>query len=89
MPACTSVRRRLWPTPSRRSTSKIEAVDPNRTLRQYFDQLDVFADGSDLIFSVAIAGNQLLPLAGALAMQHAGSISASANMTVTTDGSDD
>ncbi|HSN26793.1 MAG TPA: sigma-70 family RNA polymerase sigma factor, partial [Kofleriaceae bacterium] len=44
--------------------SKIDAIDPNKTLRQYFDQLDVFADGSDLIFSVAIAGNQLLPLAG-------------------------
>jgi RNA polymerase sigma factor (sigma-70 family) len=70
-------------------TSQIDAIDPNKTLRQYFDQLDVFADGSDLIFSVAIAGNQILPLAGALAMQHAGSISASANMTVTTDGSDD
>jgi hypothetical protein len=70
-------------------TAQIEAVDPNKSLRQYFDQLDVFADGSDLIFSVAIAGNQLLPLAGAVAMQHAGSTSASANVTVTTDSSDD
>lgn len=70
-------------------TSQIDAFDPNKTLRQYFDQLDVFADGSDLIFSVAIAGNQLLPLVGAAAMQHAGSISASANVTVTKDSSDD
>jgi len=70
-------------------TSQIDALDPNKTLRQYFDQLDVFADGSDLIFSVAIAGNQLLPLAGAAAMQHAGSISASESFSVTTDSSDD
>jgi RNA polymerase sigma factor (sigma-70 family) len=55
-------------------TSQIDAIDPNKTLRQYFDQLDVFADGSDLIFSVAIAGNQLLPLAGSVAMQHAGAL---------------
>lgn len=57
--------------------SKIEAVDPNRTLRQYFDQLDVFADGSDLIFSVAIAGDQLVPLGMALATQ--GALTASAS----------
>jgi RNA polymerase sigma factor (sigma-70 family) len=70
-------------------TSQIDEIDPNKSLRQYFDQLDVFADGTDLIFSVAIAGNQLLPLAGAVAMQHAGSVSASANISVTTDSSDD
>ena len=63
-------------------TSKIDEIDPNKTLRQYFDQLDVVADGSDLIFSVAIAGNQLLPLAGAAAMQHAGSLSASGSVSV-------
>ncbi len=63
-------------------TSKIDAIDPNKSLRQYFDQLDVFADGSDLIFSVAIAGNQLLPLAGAAAMQHAGSLGASGDVSV-------
>jgi len=57
--------------------SKIEAVDPNGTLRHYFDQLDVFADGSDLIFSVAIAGDQLLPLGAALAMQNGLTASAS------------
>ncbi|HEY6039233.1 MAG TPA: hypothetical protein VIV58_33350, partial [Kofleriaceae bacterium] len=70
-------------------TAQIEAVDPNKTLRQYFDQLDVFADGSDLIFSVAIAGDQLLPLAGAAAMLHAGSLSASAKISVKVEGSDD
>ena len=76
-------------------TAKADAVDPDKTLRKYFDQLDVFADGSDLIFSIAIAGDQLLPLGGALAMQATGSVSASANVTVTTevtndsDGSDD
>lgn len=70
-------------------TSQIDAVDPNKTLRQYFDQLDVFADGSDLIFSVAIAGDQLLPLAGAAAMLHAGSLSASAKISVKVEGSDD
>lgn len=70
-------------------TSKIDAIDPNKSLRQYFDQLDVFADGSDLIFSVAIAGNQLIPLAGAAAMQHAGSFSASDNISVTFEKSND
>jgi len=58
-------------------TSKIDAVDPNKTLRGYFDQLDVFADGSDLIFSIAIAGDQLIPFAGAAAMQSALTASAS------------
>jgi hypothetical protein len=58
-------------------TKDIDAVDPNKTLRQYFDQLDVFADGSDLIFSVAIAGEQLPMLAAAAAMQTA--ITASAD----------
>lgn len=70
-------------------TTKIDAIDPNKTLRQHFDQLDVFADGSDLIFSIAIAGDQLMPLAGAVAMQAAGSVSASASFSVTTDDSDD
>ena len=69
-------------------TSKIDRVDPNKTLRGYFDQLDVFADGSDLIFSVSLAGDQLIPLAGAIAMQAAGSVSASASFSVTTGGSD-
>ena len=67
-------------------TSQIEAIDPNKTLRQYFDQLDVFADGSDLIVSVAVAGNQLLPLAAATAMQQGGSISGSTTVGTTTIG---
>jgi hypothetical protein len=58
-------------------TSKIDAVDPNKTLRGYFDQLDVFADGSDLIFSVAIAGDQLPMLGASLALQ--GAITASSD----------
>ena len=58
-------------------TKGIDAVDPNKTLRQYFDQLDVFADGSDLIVSVDIAGDQLPMLAASIAMQTA--ITASAD----------
>ncbi|MEO6774828.1 MAG: sigma-70 family RNA polymerase sigma factor, partial [Kofleriaceae bacterium] len=57
--------------------AKIDGIDPGGTLRAYFDQLDVFADGSDLIFSVAISGDQLVPLTAALAMQGALSLSAS------------
>jgi RNA polymerase sigma factor (sigma-70 family) len=46
-------------------TKQIDAIDPDRSLRQRFDQLDVFADGSDLIISAAIAGDQLPMLVGA------------------------
>ena len=81
MPACTCRRRpavadRGRDDPSRRSTT----LDPNGTLRSVFDQLDVFADGSDLIFSVAIAGDQLMPLGMALATQSALTVSASASI---------
>lgn len=50
-------------------TSKIDAIDPDQTLRGFFDQLDLFADGSDLIVSVTIAGDQLPMLAGAAALR--------------------
>jgi RNA polymerase sigma factor (sigma-70 family) len=58
-------------------TSKIEAVDPTKTLRGYFDQLDVFADGSDLIVSVSLAGDQLPMLGTAIALQATMTASAS------------
>jgi RNA polymerase sigma factor (sigma-70 family) len=71
--------------------SKIEAIDPSGSLRGYFDQLDVFADGSDLIFSVAIAGDQLVPLTAAVAMRGAlagsGSASVSASPSVSASAS--
>ncbi|HEU0029015.1 MAG TPA: RNA polymerase sigma factor [Kofleriaceae bacterium] len=44
-------------------------------IKQFFDQLDVIADGSDVIVSVAVSGDQLL----ALGMQIASSVQVSAS----------
>jgi len=41
---------------------------------QYFDQLDVTADGSDLIVSLAISGDQLI--SGVMALAARGEITA-------------
>lgn len=39
-----------------------------KQVRHYFDQLDVMADGTDLIISMSVGGSQLLPLLSSLAL---------------------